>query len=193
MRWYLSDRADPIAKPIADRHYNRQNPESAQFAQAGGAVVLRTQHATAVWITSTPYARYVKHAWAGAWINSTFRNEHPPRRHRCQLPEGVACPKHLSSELIREAVAATLALKGDPPPLGLVTFVDTDKVRAKENPGACYEYAGFTLVGKTQGGLLAYQLLPEQMPEPCDPIGSPEALARVRRPPGEQMALGVTL
>lgn len=26
MNWALSDRADPLALPIADRHYNRQTP-----------------------------------------------------------------------------------------------------------------------------------------------------------------------
>jgi hypothetical protein len=173
MRWHLSTRADPRAKPLADRHYNRQNPESAQFVPPGGCVVLLTEQATALWITSTPIAEYVQHAWAGAWVNSLFRNEHPPRRHRCTL---VACPRHLSSELICEAVAATLAVKGDPPDKGLVSFVDASKVRAKANPGACYEHAGFTLVGETKGGLLAYQLLPERMPAPESPYGEQIAM-----------------
>lgn len=171
MRWHLSNRADPRGKPLADRHYNRQNPDSPQYAPPGGCVVLLTEQGTALWITSTPKAEYVQHAWAGAWVNSLFRNEHPPRRHRCHLHrQGLHCPRHLSSDLIREAVAASRSVAGDPPELGLVTFVDAGQVRAKVDPGRCYLEAGFKLVGKTKGGLLTFQMLPEDMPPPAAPL-----------------------
>jgi hypothetical protein len=87
-------------------------------------------------------------------MNSLFRNE------------GAG----LSSELIREAVAVTRGIYGDPPPLGMVTFVDADKTRRKRDPGRCYVKAGFKHVGFTKGGLHALQLLPEAMPEPAQPI-----------------------
>jgi hypothetical protein len=105
-------------------------------------------------VTSWPFAEYVKHAWAGAWVCSCFRNEGP----------------RLSSELIRDAVAATRAHFGDPPPLGMVTFVDRDKTRRKRDPGRCYRRAGFVHVGETKGGLVALQLLPHAMPAP-EPAG----------------------
>lgn len=156
MRWHLSYRADAPAARLADRHYNRQRPGSAQFVPPGRCFVLRTAAADAVWTTSWPFEEYVKHQWAGAWVNSLFRNESP----------------NLSSELIREAVAATLAEWPEPPELGIVTFVDPTKVRRKRDPGRCYRRAGFRDVGTTKGGLIALQLLPAEMPEPAEAIGA---------------------
>lgn len=78
----------------------------------------------------------------------------------------------LSSELIREAVAATRAQWPDVPALGMVTFVDASKVRST-NPGACFQRAGFRRVGYTkERGLVALQLLPCDMPSPEQAIGS---------------------
>ena len=91
VRWTLSWRADPAAKVLADRHYNRQNPNSPQFVPPGRCLVLLSVCGRALWVTSWPLAKYTKHAWAGAWVCSCFRNE------------GAG----LSSELIREALAAT--------------------------------------------------------------------------------------
>lgn len=160
MRWQLSDRADPAAAQIADRHYNRQKIGSPQFVPPGRCVVLRTPEADAFWVTSWPFAEYVKHAWPGAWICSAFRNESP----------------HLSSNLIREAVSATLAIWPEPPALGMVTFVDTTKVRHKRDPGRCYLKAGFHRVQNTKGGLVALQLLPDEMPDPAAALLSQEAI-----------------
>ena len=114
MRWAVSYRASPRGRRIADRHYNRQKVGSAQFVPPGACLVLVTTCGLALWITSAPIADYVKHAWPGAWVCSAFSNE------------GAG----LSSELIREAVAATCAL-WTPPALGMVTFVDPEKVRHK--------------------------------------------------------------
>jgi hypothetical protein len=159
--WHLSDRADPRVCPLADRHYNRQTIGSPQFVPPGRCVVLRTEPVEAFWITSWPFAEYVKHSWPGAWICSAFRNE----------------SEHLSSDLIREAVAATLAEFGAPPPLGMVTFVDASKTRRKRDPGRCFRRAGFRHVGFTKGGLYALQLDPFSMPEAELPLGAQEALA----------------
>jgi len=153
--WRKSHKFDRVALPIADRHYNRRKPGSPQFCPPGRTVVLLAPHA--LWVTSWPFAEYTKHDWPGAWINSLFRNE----------GEGLA------SDLIRLAVAHTRSV-WEPPELGMVTFVDPKKVRGKKDPGYCYLMAGFTLVGKTKGGLLAWQMLPEVMPEPL-PIPSDQA------------------
>ena len=91
MNWVLSNRADPAAVLLADRHYNRQKPGTSQFVPPGRCVVLLSDDARAVWVTSWPFAEYVKHAWAGAWVNSLFRNE----------------GDYLSSDLITQAIAAT--------------------------------------------------------------------------------------
>jgi len=155
MRWERSHRADARALPLADRHYNRQKPGTPQFVPPGRCTVLLTPDADALWITSWPFAEYVRHAWAGAWVCSCFRNE----------------SAHLSSELITEAVAATRYIWGDPPSLGIVTFVDADKTRRKRDPGRCYRRAGWRHVGFTQGGLWTLQLLPPEFPAPVAPLG----------------------
>lgn len=152
MRWHLSWRADPRALPLADRHYNRQKIGAPQFVPPGSCVVLLTAEADALWVTSAPIAEYVQHAWAGAWVCSLFRNEGPV----------------LSSELIRQAVAATRARLGAPPRvLGMVTFVDPAQTRRKRDPGRCFRRAGFRPVGFTKGGLVALQILPAEMPDPA--------------------------
>jgi hypothetical protein len=138
------------ALPLADRHYNRQKVGSPQFVPPGRNIVLLSRDRKALWVTSWPFAQYVRHAWPGAWVNSLFRNE------------GAG----LSSDLIREAVAVTLSVWPEPPSLGLITFVDADKTRRKRDPGRCYRRAGFHHVGFTAGGLWAFQLLPSEMPTP---------------------------
>ncbi len=155
MIWTLSNRADPRARELADRHYNRQKPGAPQFVPPGRCLVLyaETDTGRAFWVTSWPFAQYVKHAWAGAWVCSAFRNE------------GAG----LASELILDAVAATRAHYGEPPERGMVTFIDRKKVHPTmvhgvETWGRTYELAGFRRVGETKGGLLAFQLLPEDMP-----------------------------
>lgn len=159
MAWSLSYRADPAAQAIADRHYNRQSIGAPNFVPPGRCLVLLAD--PALWVTSWPFAEYVKHDWAGAWVNSCFRNE------------GAG----LSSELILQAVAVTRWYWPDEPVLGMVTFIDRSKVRHKRDPGRCYRKAGFSVVGETRSGLLALQLLPEEMPEPLAPRGSQIELA----------------
>jgi hypothetical protein len=127
--------------------------------------VLLTKDATALWVTSWPFAEYVMHAWAGAWINSLFRNERPDL--------------HLSSELIREACAATRAHYGNPPqPHGLVTFIDAAKTKRKRDPGRCYLRAGFVRCDPptTKGGLVAVQLRPDAFPDPVPAHGAQQGL-----------------
>lgn len=150
MIWQRSWRTDPRVRPLADRHYNRQSIGAPDFCPPGRCLVLTTPTHGAFWVTSWPFAEYVKHAWAGAWMNSAFRREAGPR----------------ASDVIREAVACTLAHYGEPPPLGMVTFVDPSKVRRSREPGRVFRLAGFRLVGTTKGGLLAYQMLPHEMPAP---------------------------
>jgi hypothetical protein len=151
------------ARRLADRHYNRQAVGAAQFVPPGACVVLSTPEGGAAWITSWPLAEYVQHAWAGAWVNSLFRNE------RRDL--------YLSSELIRRGCgSATLSEWPEPPALGMVTFVDASKTRRKRDPGRCYRRAGFEHVGETEGGLLAWRLRPERMPLAASPLGAQSLL-----------------
>ncbi len=149
MRWIATWRSDPGARRIADRHYNRQRVGAREFVPPGRCLVLVTSGYDALWITSWPFAQYVKHEWAGAWTCSAFRNE----------------SAEVASVLILEAVAATRAYFGDPPELGMITFVDPEKIRRTRQPGRCFRKAGFREVGATKGGLVALQLAPASMPE----------------------------
>lgn len=162
MRWHLSHRFDPRALPLANRHYNRQTPDSPQFVPPGRCLVLLTEDASALWVTSWPM--FAAHAWPGAWNNTLFRNE----------------GAELSSELIVEAIAATRARFGDPPLMGMVTFVDPSKVRRKRDPGRCYLKAGFKRVGVTsERGRLVFQLLPGAVPPARAAVGAQLAFAEV--------------
>ena len=145
--WQPSNRFDPRACRIADRHYNRRKIGSPQFVPPGRCLVLRHDD-DALWVTSWPFAEYVKHSWGGAWVNSLFRNE----------------SERLSSDLIREAVQSTVDRWPDVPELGMVSFIDTRKTRKKRDPGRCYRKAGWEHVGLTKGGLVVMQLTPDKMP-----------------------------
>lgn len=153
MIWTASWRADPEARVIADRHYNRQSVGAKQFVPPGRCLVLRANQGVALWITSWPFAEYVQHAWAGAWVCSAFRRESGPM---------------IASEMILQAIAATRDYFGEPPKLGMITFVDASKVRRKRDPGRCYTKAGFQRAGMTKGGLVALRMSPTAMP-PAQP------------------------
>lgn len=157
MLWLEVSRFLPRGAALADQHYNRQTVGSPQFSPPGKLLVLLTDCGGAVW--TSVWQGYAQHQWRGAWANSIFRNE----------------TAILSSLLIREAVAATRAAWGEPPPLGMVTFVDAQKTRRKRDPGRCYRKAGFRHVGFTAGGLYVLQMLPAAMPEPQLPIGGQTA------------------
>lgn len=166
MQWRLSHRAHEPANALAKRHYNCQRPESNQFMPPGRCVCFITgEPANAVWGSSWPFAEYVKHAWAGAWVNSIFRSEDAGK----------------ASELIRQGVSATRFMYGEAPALGMVTFIDPKKVkprmiRSRPTWGWTYLEAGFKHVGYTKAGLWAFQMLPAEMPEPVAPLGAQKEL-----------------
>jgi len=125
-----------------------------------------TADAGALWVTSTPFAAYTRHAWAGAWVCSLFRRESGPP----------------ASELIRAALSASRAALGEPPQLGLVSFVDQrhvrpTMVRGRQVWGWTWLRAGFELAGVTKGGLLAFRVPPERFPEafPAHPLDDGQA------------------
>jgi hypothetical protein len=153
--WRRAHRFDPVGRSLADRHYSRQKPGSPQFMPAGSCRVLVANNGKAVFGLSYPKAEYVKHAWAGAWIVSIFRNE-------------GAGP--FASDMIRDALAH-MQTEYDLPELGCVTFVDPKQVpgilcRGERVKGFCFMKAGFEAVGETKSGKLAWQLRPDQMPAP---------------------------
>lgn len=176
MSWTLSFRADPIARRFADRHYNRQSIGAANFCPPGRALVLREPRG--FWVTSWPFAEYVGHAWAGAWVCSAFRLEGGQ--------PGDA------SDLIREALAITRWRWPNTPTIpawqitrrhdrsdiariqiAMVTMVDPSKTTTKRDPGRCFRRAGFVEIGRTkERDLLVLGLPIESLPAPLAPIGS---------------------
>ena len=169
MHWTLSHRADPLALPLADRHYNRQKVGSPQFVPPGRCLVFLTEGASALWVSSWPFAEYVKHDWAGAWVNSCFRRE------------GGAT----ASDLITQAMAATRFF-WEPPlfvckhcrrEVSMVSFIDPKHVRRKRDYGRCYVKAGYRrCTATTRAGLVVVHIAAEDMPEPMKPLGYAEQL-----------------
>jgi len=153
--WRKAHRFDPVGRALADRHYSRQKPGSPQFMPAGSCRVLVAKNGKGVFGLSVPIADYVKHAWPGAWMVSIFRNEETGP---------------LASHMITEALAHMLT-EYQLTDKGCVTFVDPKKVpgileRGERIKGFCFYKAGFRAVGETKKGLIAWQLLPHQMPPP---------------------------
>ena len=153
--WEKSNRCDPRARELADRHYNRQRVGHVNFVPPGRCLVLygESKIGKAFWVTSWPYAEYVKHKWGGAFVCSAFRNE----------GYGIA------SELIIEAVKLTVDYFGQIPSLGMVTFIDRNKVepinrRGFLHWGYTYEKAGFKYEGETGSGLKVMRLYAENFP-----------------------------
>lgn len=165
--WQIAHRAHPRCVSLADRHYSRQKIGSPQFVPPGRCLVLyaETEYGEAVWVTSWPFAEYVKHAWAGAWVCSIFRNE------------GAA----LASDLILDAVAATRAYYGEPPEIGMITFVKPAAIRST-NPGFCFKRAGFRIAGSAKDGKPCLQMLPADMPDPCPAVGHQTSLFALPHP-----------
>jgi len=127
--WMLTHKGDAACRMLADRHYSRQTPGADMFCRPGKNLVLRTALADAVWVT-----------WSGirddglqAWECTIFRNESP----------------HMSSQMIKAAVTATLAEWGTPPADGLITYVAPDKIRSI-NPGCCFKRAGWQRIGQSK-------------------------------------------
>jgi hypothetical protein len=83
----------------------------------------------------------------------------------------------VASEMIRDAMAATRYDIGDPPPLGMVTFINPKcvkptKVRGHDVYGWSFVKAGFREVGMTKEKLIALQIMPCDMPEARPALGS---------------------
>lgn len=158
MIWRPSHRFHAPARKLADRHYSRGKPGSPQFMPAGSCRVLVAENHKAVFGLSFPKPEFVKHAWPGAWIVSIFRNE-------------TAGP--LASDMIRDALAVMQSDfgYGAAPDKGVVSFVNPKMVRGVHERGElvkgfCFKKAGFTAVGETKKGLIAWQMLPANMPTP---------------------------
>lgn len=126
--WEHVSRFDVRARELADRHYSRQSVGAAGFMPPGRVLVLRTTDGLAVW----GVCENLDPVGELRWRCSIFRNEGP----------------RLSSDLVREATAITLARwrrkYGALPSVPLTTEVDPARTRKKRDPGRCFLRAGWT-------------------------------------------------
>lgn len=156
MFWEESNRFSREACRIADTHYSRQKIGSPQFVAAGSPIVLIGRKA--LWVSLEQ--KFQDHDWKGAWNNTLFKNE----------------SGELSSELIIQACAVTRAYWGVNPH-GIITMIDTKKVRWKKHFGYCYRKAGFVEVGYTKvNKLLVLKLFADKFPEPQFPKSNQQQL-----------------
>lgn len=153
MRWIRVSATDPWARALADRHYPRQNKGAKFFSPPGAKVVLRTECARAYWVSLFQLPEFTDHSWPGAWLCSAFRNESP----------------HRSSDLVLEALAATVAEWGPAPREGMITFVDAEATKHRRSrrhpPGHCFHKAGFVdTKERTSRGFYVLRLGPDAFP-----------------------------
>lgn len=127
--WIVTHKGDVSGRLLADRHYSRQTVGHPQFTRPGRNLVLRTADGMAVWVT-----------WQGirddglqAWECTIFRNETNLR----------------SSDMVRAAVVASKVEWGEMPRDGIITYVDSNKVKSA-NPGCCFKKAGFKRIGESK-------------------------------------------
>jgi hypothetical protein len=129
--WELTDKFDPRAAMLADRHYSRRKPGSPQFMPPGQTIVLVTRNGSAVfgWWRPDPGAGIVPMDGLDGWTCTIFRNESTDR----------------SSDMILEAERALVRQSGGAcGPDGMLTYVWDAKVKSI-NPGYCFKRAGWTV------------------------------------------------
>lgn len=145
--WMQVRDGDDTARAIFDRHYSRIRYADGRrpllFVGPGEKMVLMTPAADALFV----WRRFIDDAQDGSGkrqegVNcSVFRNEGPLR----------------SSSLIREAESwADLRW----PRLRRYTYVNPQRVRPKRDPGRCFLRAGWSVCGRTNGGLVILEKLP---------------------------------
>jgi hypothetical protein len=161
MYWQLSDRFHKPLVRLADKHYSRQKPGTNQFVPPGTPLCLLGRNKDAGWVTLEQKPEYQDHDWKGAWNNCFFLNDNSGE---------------LSSELIIQACAVT-RYKWGVNPNGIITMIDTKKVKWKKHFGYCYRKAGFVKVGETKvHKLLVLKLFAEGFPPPMMPRSPQNAL-----------------
>jgi hypothetical protein len=136
-RWMVTHKGDVGCRVLADRHYSRQTIGHPMFTRPGRNLVLKTAAADAVWVTW----KGIRDDGFDAFECTIFRNESSSR----------------SSDMIKDAMKATIAEWGQLPKDGLITYVDAEKV-SSANPGYCFKMAGFKVIGKSKKrGLILLQ------------------------------------
>ena len=132
-----SGKFTPAAARLADRHYSRRKVGSPQFMPPGETLVLLTPDEQAVfgWWRPHPASGLRAKNNLDGWTCTIFRNEGPVR----------------SSLLVLLAELVLVERSGSCGPDGMLTYVDTRKVRSP-NPGCCFLKAGWQKIGWSADG-----------------------------------------
>jgi hypothetical protein len=144
--WWLTKDSDLDCVELYDRHYSRyryadgRKRHADQFVGPGQKVVLRTERADALFV----WREFFDDSGQEGINCAAFRNE----------------SGHQSSRLIRQADAIADALWPD---RRHYTYVDPTKI-ASTNPGFCFICAGWRRCGRTKGGLVILERLPQPQP-----------------------------
>lgn len=156
MIWVETDKGDPRARALADRHYSRQSVGAALFTRPGRNITLLTVcgRGLFVWWTGWRHDGLPSHTTAECTI---FRNE------------GAG----LSSELIDLAVRVLLYQRPDVD--DIITAVASSRTASRRgrasSPGACFRAAGWVQIeGKASARADTWLRLPRQSwpsPRPC--------------------------
>lgn len=136
-RWMVTNKGDTACRLLADRHYSRQTIGHPMFTRPGRNLVLKTAMGEAVWVTW----KGIRDDGLDAIECTIFRNESGTR----------------SSDMIKDAIQATISEWGPLPRDGLITYVAADKIQSS-NPGYCFKMAGFKVIGHSKKrGLILLQ------------------------------------
>ena len=140
--WLVTQDGNLEAFKIFRRHYSfheyadgrrldTKNPNRHLFVGPGEKLVLISPDNKALFV----WRKFIDGSGQNGINCAVFRNEGRAR----------------SSELIR--AAEEIALLKWPAPQRFYTYVNAEKIRS-ENPGACFQKAGWDKCGKTKGGLI---------------------------------------
>lgn len=124
--WREVSKCDREALDFAKPHYSRASPESSELGPPGQKIVLMGKDGKALWGSHRPAP------WSGVKRMDGFDG------HSCFIFRNEGGP--LSSEIIREAIGITALRWGIAP---FITYVATEKIRRKRDPGRCFVKAGF--------------------------------------------------
>jgi len=137
--WVEVPKAHPMLVALADRHYTRQQPGTAQFTRPGVNLCLLLDDGSAGWVTWRPIPTVGRMDGLWCWECTFFRNE----------------GRMLSSDLVRSATDYTHRVWGWPPRDGLITAVGVDQTAARRGranpPGWCFIQAGWTPTHERDG------------------------------------------
>lgn len=138
--WWLTKDGDTDCLAMYERHYSayryRDGRVRTLFAGPGSKIVLRTEHADAMFV----WRKFIDRSGQQGINCAVFRNESPRK----------------SSCLIRQADAIADCIWPDS---RHYTYVNSQAVRSR-NPGYCFIVAGWRRAGFTGRGLLVLERLP---------------------------------